>query len=129
MSVLRAFAVAVARVLSNTIGNWTVITAATPNVVSWVAPQKCKIVAITFFTDVKTAITALSLMAELDGANILSAVVDANAGAVRTALPGVLTNTEGVDCPKDGVVTLDVDALTGTNVSGVQMQIDWIPVD
>jgi hypothetical protein len=129
MSVLNAYASTIGKVLSVLIGNWLVLAAATPNIATWVAPQKCKILAITFYVDVKTAITVLSLMAELNGTNILTAVVDGNAGAVRVPLAGTLTNTSGVDCAKDGVVTLDVDALTGTSCQGVQMQIDWIPVD
>lgn len=129
MAVVGKYAVSIARVLSALIGNWLVLAAATPNVASWVAPQKCIIVGITFYVDVKTAITVLSLMAEVDGVNILSAVVDGNAGTVRTALPGTLTTPAGVPCPKDGVLTLDIDALTGTSCQGVQVQVDWIPVD
>jgi hypothetical protein len=78
---------------------------------------------------VKTAITVLTYMAEIDGVNILSAAVDGNAGAARTALAGTLTVPAGVPIAKDSVVTLDIDSLTGTSVQGVQMQIDWIPVD
>lgn len=129
MAVLAKYAAHIAKVLSTQIAHWIAVAAATPNVASWVAPQKCLIVGITFFVDTKTAITVLSLMAELDGVNILSAVVDANAGAVRTALAGTLTVPAGVACAKDGVVTFDVDALTGTSCQGLQMQIDWIPVD
>lgn len=129
MTVAQAYAASIAKVLSVLIGNWTVIAAATPNVASWVAPQKGKIVGITFYTDAKSAITVLGLMAEVDGTNILTGVVDGNAGAVRTALPGTLTVPAGVAIAKDGVVTLDIDTLTGTSVTGVQMQIDWIPVD
>lgn len=128
MAVASAYA-AIIKVLSVIVGHWIALTAATPNVCSWVAPQKCKIVGITFYVDTKTAITVLSLMAELDGTNILSAVVDGAAGAVRTALPGTLTTPAGVACAKDSVVTLDVDTLTGTSCQGVQMQVDWIPCD
>lgn len=129
MAVVSAYAAAICKVLSVMIGHWVALTAATPNIASWTAPQKCKIVGITFYVDAKSAITVLSLMAELDGVNLLTAVVDGSAGAVRTALAGTLSNTAGVACAKDSTVTLDVDTLTGTSATGIQMQIDWIPVD
>lgn len=129
MSVASTYAASIAKVLSVLIGNWLVLAAATPNVASWVAPQKGKIVGITFYQDAKSAITVLTYMAEIDGVNILSAAVDGNAGAVRVPLAGTLTVPAGVPIAKDSVVTLDIDSLTGTSVTGVQMQIDWIPVD
>jgi hypothetical protein len=65
-----------------------VLAAATPNVASWVAPQDGFITGVTFYVDVKTAITVLALMVEKNGTNILSAAVDLNAAAVRvTAMP------------------------------------------
>ncbi len=125
------FTAAIGRIVSVLIGHWIALTAATPNVASWVAPQDGWITGIWFIVDTKTAITVLQLMAELNGTNILSAVVDMNAAAVRTptagTLGGALVTADGlIPVTKDQIVTLDVDGLTGTSCQGVQMQIDFL---
>ncbi len=121
----------IGRIITACIGNWLVLAAATPNVASWVAPQDGFITGVWVTVDVKTAITVLGVMLEKGGTNILSAVVDMNAAAVRTPTAGVLG---GVTLTADGyvavsrgdVITVDVDTLTGTSCQGVEVQIDFL---
>lgn len=127
------FHAAVGRVMSVFLGYWIALTAATPNVMSWVAPQDGFITGVWCTTDVKTAITVLSVMLEKNGVNMLSAVIDMNAAAVRVPTAGVLGGAAVLDANgmirvlAGDIITVDVDVLTGTNVNGLQVQIDWMP--
>jgi len=126
------FTVAAARVVSWILQSWTVLTAATPNVASFVVPQDGFIVCGWAMCDVKTAITVLALMVEKNGSNILTGTgVDLNAAAVRTptalAFLAAAVDANGwVPVAAGDVITVDIDTLTGTNASGLVVQLDFI---
>lgn len=122
---------AIGRIVSIFMSNFAVLAAATPNIASWVCPQDGFITAVWISTDAKSAITVLGVMVEKGGTNILSAVVDMNAAAVRVATAGVLggvtlTADGYVPVSKGDIITVDIDTLTGTSVTGVSAQIDFL---
>jgi len=127
------FRAAVARIVSWILTSWTVHTAATPNISTFTVPQDGFIVGGWAMSDVKTAITVLALMVEKNGSNILTGSgVDLNAAAVRTpvalAFLAAAVDANGwVPVSAGDVITVDIDTLTGTNASGITVQLDFIP--
>lgn len=95
-------------------------------------PQSARIMRIAASARAKTAgLAAFSLMAESDGVNLLSGVMDLAAVAAGTFVEGTLTDTAGVKLAKEAEVTIDVDAHTagGETASDVTVQIDYLPED
>lgn len=121
------------RIISVMMSYWIVLTAATPNVLTWTVPQDGYIIGASCLTDVKTAITVLLVMLEKNGVNMLAGTgLDMNAAAVRTPTAAVLGGAAVLDVNgfipvlAGDVITVDVDTLTGTSFNGLQVQIDFV---
>lgn len=127
------FTAAMARVVSWVVSNWAVLAAAAPNVASFTVPQDGFIIGGNIIVDAKSAITVLLAMVEVNGANVLTGTgADLNAATVRTPvalafLASAVDVNGWVPVKAGDVITLDIDSLTGTSATGIQLQLDFIP--